>query len=231
MPAGVVASHARELVLEAPCVATSVVEEVDVELVDGPVSCRVRHERAAPVGATCSGGIHPRVVVAHIAAVDVFHAGTAAPHLVAALIPAPALLEQLAHTACDIALHDALRLDAVGGGHHVVNVGNHDGVTHVHPGRRLGRARLFGRWRGRVCTFGNGRCIGRPLRRYVMSHRTLLHHVHALLILLARFLKSLGQVHLQLIYAEGWRKVDREERRNYEAADPCHRVTFFARRR
>mmetsp|Transcript_75151 Transcript_75151/g.199595 ORF Transcript_75151/g.199595 Transcript_75151/m.199595 type:complete len:206 (+) Transcript_75151:105-722(+) len=86
VPAGLSADERLSPLLEAGTVAV-VVHEVDVELVDGPVMHRVGDERTARTAAARMRCVHPLVVVADGAAVDGFHAGPSAPHLVTTLGP------------------------------------------------------------------------------------------------------------------------------------------------
>ena len=66
---------------------------MDVELVDAAVSWGVHNQRAAGTSTAVPSTPHARVVVAHVAAVDILHATAIAPKLVTSNTPATTPLQ------------------------------------------------------------------------------------------------------------------------------------------
>mmetsp|Transcript_63462 Transcript_63462/g.177608 ORF Transcript_63462/g.177608 Transcript_63462/m.177608 type:complete len:260 (+) Transcript_63462:257-1036(+) len=93
MPASCAADLPLEAMLETRAVA-GVVHEVDVEDLHAPVPGRVHDESTMRPAAARASHVHPLIVVPDVPGVDVLDAGACAPHLVSALAPTTATLEE-----------------------------------------------------------------------------------------------------------------------------------------
>lgn len=87
MPPSFSADQTLKPVLEIAAIAGEVYE-VDVECVHRSVPRRIDDEGTTCAAAARMSCVHPLVVVADIAGTDALQTSTAAPHLIAALMPA-----------------------------------------------------------------------------------------------------------------------------------------------
>lgn len=87
VPSTTAADPLLQAMLQACAVSTAIVNEVNVELLDAAMVHWVHNQCAATAPTAPMRGVHAGIVVAHVAAIDIFDASATAPHLVATLGP------------------------------------------------------------------------------------------------------------------------------------------------